>query len=46
MRVTRALPGDGIRFFDHFRDTLIMLDDPQVTEGLRVTHLQYRVSPR
>jgi dihydrofolate reductase len=38
-----VLLGDGIRFFDHLRDTPIMLEDPEVTEGLRVTHLQYRV---
>jgi dihydrofolate reductase len=38
-----VLLGDGIRFFEHLRDAPIMLDDPEVTEGLRVTHLQYRV---
>ncbi len=41
-----VLLGDGIRFFDHLAKTPIMLDDPEVTEGLRVTHLQYRVRPR
>jgi len=41
-----VLLGDGIRFFDQLRDTPIMLDDPEVTEGLRVTHLQYRVRRR
>ena len=38
-----VLFGDGIRFFDNLRHTPVMLDDPEVTEGLRVTHLQYRV---
>jgi dihydrofolate reductase len=38
-----VLLGDGIRFFEHLRDAPIMLDDPEVSEGLRVTHLQYRV---
>jgi dihydrofolate reductase len=41
-----VLLGDGIRFLDYLRDTPIMLDDPEVTEGLRVTHLQYRVRPK
>jgi len=41
-----VLLGDGIRFFDNLRDAPIMLDDPAVTEGLRVTHLEYRVRPR
>jgi dihydrofolate reductase len=38
-----VLLGDGIPFFEHLRYAPIMLDDPEVTEGLRVTHLQYRV---
>lgn len=41
-----VLLGEGIRFLDHLRDTPMMLDDPEVTEGLRVTHLQYRVRRR
>ena len=41
-----VLLGDGIPFFAKLRDTPIMLDDPEVTEGLRVTHLQYRVRKR
>lgn len=35
--------GDGIRFFENLRDTPIMLEDPEVTAGKRVTHLSYRV---
>jgi dihydrofolate reductase len=38
-----VLLGEGIRFFDHLRDAPVMLDDPTVTEGTRVTHLYYRV---
>jgi dihydrofolate reductase len=38
-----VLLGDGIRWFDHLRDTPLMLEDPEVTEGTRVTHLEYRV---
>jgi dihydrofolate reductase len=38
-----VLLGDGIRFFDNLRDAPIMLDDPEVIEGTRVTHLLYRV---
>lgn len=37
-----VLLGTGIRYFDHL-DPTIMLDDPQVVEGVRVTHLRYRV---
>ncbi|HEY8864746.1 MAG TPA: hypothetical protein VIO37_11325 [Candidatus Dormibacteraeota bacterium] len=38
---------DGfIRFFDHLRDTPVMLEDPEVTKGFRVTHLEYRVRPQ
>jgi dihydrofolate reductase len=38
-----VLLGDGIRLFDNLRDAPILLDDPEVIEGPRVTHLQYRV---
>lgn len=38
-----VLLGDGIPFFANLRDTPVMLEDPEVIEGLRVTHLQYRV---
>jgi dihydrofolate reductase len=38
-----VLFGDGIRFFDNLSGTPIELDDPQVIEGTRVTHLRYRV---
>src|SRR5712692_6957474 len=41
-----VLLGDGIPFFAQLRDTPIMLEDPEVTEGLRVTHLSYRVRRR
>ncbi len=38
-----VLLGDGIPFFAQLRDTPIMLEDPEVTTGMRVTHLSYRV---
>jgi dihydrofolate reductase len=38
--------GDGIRWLDNLRDAPVMLDDPIVTEGMRVTHLEYRVQRR
>ncbi len=41
-----VLLGAGIRFFDNLRDTPVMLEDPTVTEGTRVTHLYYRVQAR
>jgi len=41
-----VLLGDGIRFFDHISAAPIKLEDPRVVEGLRVTHLEYRVRPR
>lgn len=41
-----VLLGEGIPFFANLRDTPIMLEDPEVTEGLRVTHLSYRVRAR
>lgn len=38
-----VLLGEGIPFFANLRDTPVMLEDPEVTRGLRVTHLHYRV---
>jgi dihydrofolate reductase len=38
-----VLLGEGIRFFDHLKNTPVMLDDPTVISGSRVTHLMYRV---
>jgi dihydrofolate reductase len=38
-----VLLGDGIPFLANLREAPILLEDPQVTEGLRVTHLTYRV---
>lgn len=38
-----VLLGQGIRFFDNVQGTPVMLDDPTVIEGKRVTHLIYRV---
>ena len=41
-----VLLGEGIPFFANLRDTPVMLEDPTVTEGTRVTHLYYRVKSR
>ena len=38
-----VLLGEGIRFFDNVQRPPVMLDDPTVIEGDRVTHLIYRV---
>ncbi len=39
-----VLLGEGIPFFDHVHHGPVLLTDPQVTEGQRVTHLRYRVA--
>jgi dihydrofolate reductase len=41
-----VLLGDGIPFFAHLESIPVMLDDPVVTPGRRVTHLAYRVAAR
>jgi dihydrofolate reductase len=41
-----VLPGQGIRFFDHLKDTPIQLEGPRVVEGTGVTHLPYHVQSR
>ena len=38
-----VLLGEGIRFFDNLTDPPVMLENPTVIEGDRVTHLVYRV---
>ncbi|HZQ77904.1 MAG TPA: dihydrofolate reductase family protein [Acidimicrobiia bacterium] len=38
-----VLLGEGIPFFADLRNTPILLEDPRVIEGRRVTHLVYRV---
>jgi dihydrofolate reductase len=38
-----VLLGAGIRFFDHLDRTPVMLEDPVVEPGARVTHLTFRV---
>jgi dihydrofolate reductase len=35
--------GTGIRFFGGYDGTPALLDDPQIVQGDRVTHLRYRV---
>jgi dihydrofolate reductase len=41
-----VLLGEGIPFFATLRNAPVMLEDPVVTEGTRVTHLYYRVKSR
>lgn len=36
--------GSGVRFFGDYVGPEVLLDDPRVVEGDRVTHLHYRVS--
>ena len=38
-----VLLGEGIRFFGELARSPLLLDDPQVIEGTRVTHLRFRV---
>ncbi|TAK64058.1 MAG: deaminase [Dehalococcoidia bacterium] len=38
-----VLLGKGIRFFDELTHGPVLLDDPQISEGARVTHLRFRV---
>ncbi len=35
--------GSGVRFFGDYAGSPLLLDDPQVVQGDRVTHLRYRV---
>lgn len=35
--------GKGRRFFGDFADATVLLDDPEIVQGDRVTHLTYRV---
>jgi dihydrofolate reductase len=40
-----VLLGKGIRFFDNLAQAPVLLEDPTVIEGRRVTHLYYQVRP-
>jgi len=35
--------GAGVRFFGDYAASPVLLDNPQVVQGDRVTHLHYRV---
>ena len=41
-----VLLGRGIRFFGELAHAPVLLDDPEVTESTRVTHLRFRVRHR
>ena len=38
-----VLLGSGIRFFDNIAEAPVVLDDPSIVVGRRVTHLRYQV---
>jgi dihydrofolate reductase len=42
--VAPAVFGSGVRFFGDYAGSPVLLDNPQVVHGDRVTHLHYRVS--
>jgi dihydrofolate reductase len=35
--------GAGVRFFGDYRGSPLLLEDPDIVQGDRVTHLHYRV---
>jgi len=37
--------GAGVRYFGHYAGSPLLLEDPEVVQGDRVTHLRYRVRP-
>jgi hypothetical protein len=38
-----VLLGDGVPFFDHVKNAPVLLDEPTIIQGSRVTHLHYVV---
>ncbi|ODU02291.1 MAG: deaminase [Pseudonocardia sp. SCN 72-86] len=45
VNIAPALLGSGIRWFDALGDAPIRLGDPEVVQGVGVTHLRYQVTP-
>jgi dihydrofolate reductase len=43
LNLVPVLLGSGVRYFGDFAGPLALLDDPEVIEGDRVTHLVYRL---
>jgi dihydrofolate reductase len=41
-----VLLGEGIRFFENLKNTPVMLEDPVIVQGLRVTHITFHVRKR
>ena len=41
--LTPVVLGAGVRFFGDHGPSAVLLDDPWVVQGDRVTHLRYRV---
>jgi dihydrofolate reductase len=46
LEIAPVVLGTGKRYFGDFVGPDVMLDDPQVVAGDRVTHLRYRVRRR
>jgi len=44
VNVAPVVFGSGVRFFGDYAGSPVLLDNPQVVQGDRVTHLHYRVS--
>jgi dihydrofolate reductase len=44
VNVAPVVFGSGVRFFGDYAGSPVLLDNPQVVHGDRVTHLHYRVS--
>jgi dihydrofolate reductase len=44
LNVAPVVFGSGVRFFGDYAGSPVLLDNPQVVTGDRVTHLHYRVS--
>lgn len=43
MNLVPVLLGSGVRFFGGYAGQPVLLDNPQIVPGDRVTHLRYRV---
>ena len=35
--------GSGVRYFGNYDESTLLLEDPEIVQGDRVTHLQYRI---
>jgi dihydrofolate reductase len=44
LSLVSVLLGSGVRYFGDYAGAVTLLDDPEVIQGKRVTHLVYRLS--